>query len=48
MWLDGFHEVLFILRHLVVDDEWEDDISLVHNQRIVQSRSELAAKGLSF
>lgn len=36
-WLDGFHEVLIYPTPFVVDDEWEDDIGLVHNQRIVQS-----------
>lgn len=36
-WLDGFHEVLIYPASFVVDDEWEDDIGLVHNQRIVQS-----------
>lgn len=36
-WLDGFHEVLIYPAPFVVDDEWEDDIGLVHNQRIVQS-----------
>ena len=32
-----FHEVLIYPAPFVVDDEWEDDIGLVHNQRIVQS-----------
>lgn len=36
-WLDGFHEVLIYPAPFVVDDEWEDDIGLVHSQRIVQS-----------
>ena len=36
-WLDGFHEVLIYPAPFMVDDEWEDDIGLVHNQRIVQS-----------
>ena len=36
-WLDGFHEVLIYPAPFVVDDEWEDEIGLVHNQRIVQS-----------
>lgn len=36
-WLDGFHEILIYPAPFVVDDEWEDDIGLVHNQRIVQS-----------
>lgn len=36
-WLDGFHEVLIYPAPFIVDDEWEDDIGLVHNQRMVQS-----------
>ena len=37
-WLDGFHEVLDLpCATFMVDDEWEDDIGLVHNQRVVQS-----------
>lgn len=36
-WLDGFHEVLIYPAPFVVDDEWEDEIGLVHNQRVVQS-----------
>ncbi len=36
-WLDGFHEVLIYPAPFVVDDEWEDDIGPVHNQRVVQS-----------
>ena len=36
-WLDGFHEVLIYPAPFVVDDEGEDDIGLVHNQRVVQS-----------
>lgn len=36
-WLDGFHEVLIYPAPFVVDDEWQDDIGLVHHQRIVQS-----------
>lgn len=36
-WLDGFHEVLIYPAPFVVDDEWEDDTGLVHNQRVVQS-----------
>lgn len=36
-WLDGFHEILIYPAPFVVDDEWEDDIGLVHNQRVVQS-----------
>jgi hypothetical protein len=36
-WLDGFHEVLLYPAPFVVDDEWQDDFGLVHNQRVVQS-----------
>ena len=36
-WLDGFHEVLIYPAPFIVDDEWEDDIGLVHNQRVVPS-----------
>ncbi|MHA0873391.1 DgsA anti-repressor MtfA [Enterobacter pasteurii] len=36
-WLDGFHEVLIYPAPFIVDDEWEDEIGLVHNQRMVQS-----------
>ncbi|WNN50499.1 DgsA anti-repressor MtfA [Siccibacter colletis] len=36
-WLDGFHEVLIYPAPFVVDDEWEDDIGLVHSQRVVHS-----------
>lgn len=36
-WLDGFHEVLIYPAPFVVDDEWEDDMGLVHSQRTVQS-----------
>ena len=36
-WLDGFHEILIYPAPFIVDDEWEDDIGLVHNQRVVQS-----------
>uniref|UniRef100_UPI001652D2A6 zinc-dependent peptidase n=1 Tax=Serratia marcescens TaxID=615 RepID=UPI001652D2A6 len=36
-WLDGFHEVLIYPAPFVVDDEWEDDIGLIHSQRVVQS-----------
>ena len=35
--LDGFHEVLICPAPFVVDDEWQDDCGLVHNQRVVQS-----------
>jgi len=36
-WLDGFHEILVYPAPFIVDDEWEDDIGLVHSQRMVQS-----------
>lgn len=36
-WLDGFNEVLIYPAPFIVDDEWEDDIGLVHSQRVVQS-----------
>ncbi|MDU6923531.1 DgsA anti-repressor MtfA [Franconibacter helveticus 513] len=36
-WLDGFHEVLIYPAPFIVDDEWEDDIGLVHSQRVVHS-----------
>lgn len=36
-WLDGFHEVLIYPAPFVVDDEWEDDYGLVHNQHVVHS-----------
>ena len=36
-WLDGFHEVLIYPAPFIVDDEWEDDFGLVHNQRMVHS-----------
>lgn len=36
-WLDGFHEVLIYPAPFVVDDEWEDDIGLVHSQRVIHS-----------
>ncbi len=42
-----FHEVLIYPAPFVVDDEWEDDIGLVHNQRIVQS-GQSWQQGLSF
>lgn len=35
--LDGFYEVLIYPAPFVVDDEWQDDIGLVHTQRVVQS-----------
>ncbi|XNM85777.1 zinc-dependent peptidase [Escherichia coli] len=47
-WLDGFHEVLIYPAPFVVDDEWEDDIGLVHNQRIVQSGQSSAARAYRF
>lgn len=36
-WLDGFHEILIYPAPFIVDDEWEDDIGLIHSQRVVQS-----------
>ncbi len=36
-WLDGFHEVLIYPTPFVVDDEWEDELGLIHSQRLVQS-----------
>ncbi|RWR03944.1 DgsA anti-repressor MtfA [[Pantoea] beijingensis] len=36
-WLDGFNEVLIYPTPFVVDDEWQDDFGLVHNERMVQS-----------
>ncbi|WP_420054960.1 zinc-dependent peptidase [Escherichia coli] len=47
-WLDGFHEVLIYPAPFVVDDEWEDDIGLVHNQTYCSVRSELAARAYRF
>ncbi|MFC3396021.1 DgsA anti-repressor MtfA [Brenneria rubrifaciens] len=35
--LDGFHEVLVYPGPFIVDDEWQDDIGLVHTGKIVQS-----------
>lgn len=35
--LNGFHEVLIYPGPFTVDDEWQDDIGLVHTGRIVQS-----------
>lgn len=35
--LDGFHEVLIYPGPFIVDDEWQDDIGLVHTGKIVQS-----------
>ncbi len=46
-WLDGFHEVLIYPAPFVVDDEWEDDIGLVHSQRVVH-RGKAGNKGPSF
>jgi len=36
-WLDGFYEVLIYPQPFAVDDEWEDDIGLVHQQQSVHS-----------
>ncbi|RLM25739.1 DgsA anti-repressor MtfA [Brenneria alni] len=35
--LDGFHEVLIYPGPFIVDEEWQDDIGLVHTGKIVQS-----------
>ncbi|PWC16091.1 DgsA anti-repressor MtfA [Brenneria corticis] len=35
--LNGFHEVLIYPGPFIVDDEWQDDIGLVHTGQIVQS-----------
>ncbi|AFJ46628.1 DgsA anti-repressor MtfA [Shimwellia blattae] len=35
--LDGFHDVLIYPAPFLVDDEWQDDIGLVHTRRVVQS-----------
>jgi len=36
-WLDGFYEVLIYPQPFAVEDEWEDDSGLVHNQYSVHS-----------
>lgn len=36
-WLNGFHEVLIYPGPFIVNDEWEDDIGLVHSGPVVQS-----------
>ncbi|PWC16202.1 DgsA anti-repressor MtfA [Brenneria roseae subsp. roseae] len=36
-YLDGFHEVLIYPGPFIVNDEWQDDIGLVHTGKIVQS-----------
>lgn len=36
-WLDGFHEVIIYPNPFLVDDEWEDELGLVHRQQVVQS-----------
>ncbi len=36
-WLDGFHEVMIYPTPFIVDDEWQDDFGLVHNERMAQS-----------
>ncbi|AUH00316.1 DgsA anti-repressor MtfA [Pectobacteriaceae bacterium CE70] len=36
-WLDGFHEVLIHPAPFVVQDEWQDDIGLIHAGPLVQS-----------
>ncbi len=46
-WLDGFHEVLIYPAPFIVDDEWEDDIGLVHNQRVGTVGTKLATGSCS-
>lgn len=36
-WLSGFHEVLIYPGPFIVNDEWQDDIGLVHSGPVVQS-----------
>lgn len=36
-WLDGFHEILVYPGPFIVNDEWQDDIGLVHAGPVVQS-----------
>ncbi|BDH45303.1 protein MtfA [Salmonella enterica subsp. enterica serovar Choleraesuis] len=36
-WLDSFSEVLIYPDPFMVDDEWEDEMGLVHRQQVVQS-----------
>lgn len=36
-WLDGFHEVLIYPSPFVVEDDWQDDLGLVHSGQTVQS-----------
>lgn len=36
-WLDGFHEILLYPSPFVVEDEWQDDMGLVHRGQMVQS-----------
>ncbi len=36
-WLDGFHEVLIYPSPFVVNDEWQDEIGLVHRGEMVHS-----------
>ncbi len=36
-WLNGFHEVLIYPGPFIVNDEWQDDIGLVHAGPVVQS-----------
>ncbi|MCK8282635.1 zinc-dependent peptidase, partial [Erwinia amylovora] len=35
--LDGFHDVLFYPSPFVVDDEWHDELGLVHRERKVHA-----------
>ncbi len=36
-WLDGFNDILIYPEPFSVDDEWQDDIGLVHHQHIALS-----------
>lgn len=36
-WLDGFYEVIVYPEPFIVDDEWEDDSGLVHQQQAVHA-----------
>ncbi len=36
-WLDTFHEVLLYPAPFIVNDEWQDDMGLVHTGKMVQS-----------
>ncbi|AJI94877.1 protein mtfA [Yersinia ruckeri] len=36
-WLDGFHEVLIYPSPFIVEEDWQDDLGLVHTGQTVQS-----------